>query len=405
MAKNVAFTICAKNYLAQALTLQESFKKYNNEADFYIYLSDAVAGEKLPEVVTMDESWIPNWESMAFKYDVIEFSTSIKPFSINHLFNKGYDKVVYLDPDICVFNSLDVVYGSLDDKSIMLTPHRCELIVNYEGPISECTVSNVGVYNLGFIGLRNDKVGQSVTKWWMERLAYYCYNSTVEGMFVDQKWMDFVPGFYPNDVLISQNLGLNVALWNIQERVVYKKGDKFYVKSLITEGREDELVFYHFSGFNPETPHKIDKRHDEYTITQYPDMKGLLDYYAEREFANEYKRYRAMKYSFNEFSNGTLILPIDRRMYRANESMLSTYKDLFSENGALYKLLKENKLISKFKNTGGGVYKKQDNSRAKSKIKKLMCFVLSCFGVDRYVKLQQFGKHIGNNDNINFLVK
>ena len=40
--KNVAFTICAKNYLAQAITLKKSFEQHNPESDFFIYLADEI---------------------------------------------------------------------------------------------------------------------------------------------------------------------------------------------------------------------------------------------------------------------------------------------------------------------------------------------------------------------------
>ena len=104
-----------KNYLAQALSLKESTLRYN-DVDFFIYLSDDKDQESLPEVVTLDESWIPHWKEMAFKYDLVEFSTSIKPFCITHLFDQGYEKIVYLDPDIYVFNSLDCIFDALDKK-------------------------------------------------------------------------------------------------------------------------------------------------------------------------------------------------------------------------------------------------------------------------------------------------
>ena len=78
---NCAFTICAKNYLAQALTLRESFLKHNPSLNFFIFLADKIDGvEDVDGVVALDKSWIPDWVNMAFKYDVIEFNTSIKPF-------------------------------------------------------------------------------------------------------------------------------------------------------------------------------------------------------------------------------------------------------------------------------------------------------------------------------------
>ena len=64
MKKNVAFTICAKNYLAQALTLKKSFHKHNLDCDFFIFLSDDPIGleSELGEIVLLDDSWLPNWK-------------------------------------------------------------------------------------------------------------------------------------------------------------------------------------------------------------------------------------------------------------------------------------------------------------------------------------------------------
>ena len=402
---NVAFTICAKNYMAQALTLKESFEKYNSGIDFFIFLSDETANEDLPEVISLDYSWIPDWEKMAFKYDVIEFSTSIKPFCIDFLFSKGYEKVIYLDPDICVFSTLETIYDSLGCKSIILTPHHCELIEDDNSPIADNVVSNVGIYNLGFIAIKNNTIGQSVVNWWKERLSSSCYISYEEGLFVDQKWMDFIPGFFPEEVLISKHLGLNVALWNIQERMVYKKNDTYYVKSIINQEREDKLLFYHFSGFNPETPHLIDKRNDKYTSVQYPEMKELLEYYAKREFANGYKKYRKMKYSFNDFSDGTPILSIHRRMYRINEDKLSEFVNLFAAGGDMYNLLKRNYLLSDIRNCGFNNIKKSNNSKLRTNIDRLMLFLLRVLGINKYSKFLKFCKYVGRVENINYLYK
>ena len=170
MANNVIFTVCAKNYLAQALTLKQSIESSNSDSYFFIFLSDDVEGEELPEVILLDESWIPQWKKMAFKYNVIEFSTSIKPFCIDYLFNKGYENVLYIDPDIYVYKSLKNIFDILKSKSIVLTPHRCTMFDDMIGPTSEIIVSLVGVYNLGFIGIRNDKVGKRVINWWKSRL-------------------------------------------------------------------------------------------------------------------------------------------------------------------------------------------------------------------------------------------
>ena len=72
MSTNCIFTICSKNYLAQALTLKESAQKHETDTDFFIFLAD-LGTEDIKEIEyePLDESWIPSWKEMAFKYNVI----------------------------------------------------------------------------------------------------------------------------------------------------------------------------------------------------------------------------------------------------------------------------------------------------------------------------------------------
>ena len=68
---NCAFTICAKNYSAQALTLRESFLKHNPSLNFFIFLADKIDGvEDVDGVVALDKSWILDWVNMAYKLAV-----------------------------------------------------------------------------------------------------------------------------------------------------------------------------------------------------------------------------------------------------------------------------------------------------------------------------------------------
>ena len=49
--------------------------------------------KRYDEVIQLSSNFIPKWEEMAFKYTVIEFNTSIKPFCFNKLFNCIYRKI------------------------------------------------------------------------------------------------------------------------------------------------------------------------------------------------------------------------------------------------------------------------------------------------------------------------
>lgn len=94
MIKNAAFTICAKNYLAQAFTLKKSFEERNPNCNFFIFLSDDLGEltDESQDLILLEDSWISNWKQMAFKYNVIEFSTSIKPFCFKKYLKKVIEK-------------------------------------------------------------------------------------------------------------------------------------------------------------------------------------------------------------------------------------------------------------------------------------------------------------------------
>ena len=173
-----AFTICSKNYLAQAFTLRESFLKYNSEIDFHIFLADIYDHELLEKfryIIPVNEKIVPKLEDMAFKYNVIEFNTSIKPFCIKYLLDK-YEKVMYLDPDIYVTSSLSVVFDMLNEKDFVITPHYNHLEKEFTGAIPEEIVMFVGVFNLGFCAVKKGVVGELIIHWWMNRLENKCFD-------------------------------------------------------------------------------------------------------------------------------------------------------------------------------------------------------------------------------------
>lgn len=402
--KNVVFTICAKNYLAQALVLRESTLKHN-DVDFFIFLADNKQDIDVPNLVELDNSWIPNWKSMAFKYNVIEFNTSIKPFCFQKLFNDGYEKVVYIDPDIYVLDSLDYVFTRLDDHSIVLTPHRCLMLQDYEGVTSEESCLGFGIYNLGFAAIRQDSVGKNIVSWWCKRLADKCYMENMEALFVDQKWMDFIPCFYPNDVLISHNLGLNVAEWNLQERKLVQTGNKWQVVNKLDSNDVYPLVFFHFSSYSPLIPERLDKRNGSITTATNPELNDLISQYRESLLRNHYDSYTKYSYSFNTFNNNEEILPLQRRLYREKLSSFVGCDDPFDIKSEVYNVFNSKGLLSHVhvqSGTGNSVVKKQSNLKSLARVLHLVKRIL---GVKRYSRLISACRVIGDYKFHSFLIE
>ncbi len=406
MNKYCAFTICSKNYLAQAFTLKESFKKHNQDKDFFIFLADKIDSsvKRYDEVIQLSTAFIPKWEEMAFKYNVIEFNTSIKPFCFNKLFSDGYDRVAYLDPDIYVLDSLDCVYEDLNNKDMVITPHCTHIQDDFTGAVSEEEILFVGIYNLGFCGIKNSEVGKKIVSWWMHRLEERCYGDKVDALHVDQKWIDFLPGFYPEEIKISHHLGYNVAIWNLFERDLFIDKNAFYIKDKFSD-LVYPLIFFHFSGFNPENPTLLNRRQPKYNIETYPSFKPLFEEYIQKETVNDYYYFNNLCYSFQQYSNGNKILPLHRRIY-GNLDNKQLYDNPFDANGKFYKLLKQKSLLSKVYNDTTAIFRASINNKDRKRdlIKKLFLIFKKILGVDKYQLLINAMFDLSRNKNQSFLL-
>lgn len=409
---NCAFTICAKNYLAQALTLRESFLKHNPSLNFFIFLADKIDGvEDVDGVVALDKSWIPDWVNMAFKYDVIEFNTSIKPFCFGKLFKEGYEKVIYLDPDIYVTRPLDYIYECLSNKSVVLTPHYCDIEEHFDGAVSEETFNKVGIYNLGFCALKNDKVGQEIAKWWQNRLQYKCYSQSSEGLFVDQKWMDYIPGFFHDATCVSSHQGMNVAIWNLHERELFIDEKQGYMIRRKKTGDEFPLLFFHFSGFDPFETTIINRRHPQFNVTTYPSFKPIIEEYRERVYANGYDRFSKMIYGFNHYFDDSVITPLQRRMFRVYLNDHKVEFNPFEINTPFYKILKKSRLLLKAstKQNGFASYTKEEKNKGKKLedkvVKPMLRLALRVLGAERYAMLIRLFTLAGDKEYHSFLMK
>lgn len=409
---NCVFTICAKNYLAQALTLRESFLKHNPSLNFFIFLADKIDGvEDVDGIVALDKSWIPDWVNMAFKYDVIEFNTSIKPFCFGKLFKEGYEKVIYLDPDIYVTRPLDYIYECLNNKSVVLTPHYCDIEEHFDGAVSEETFNKVGIYNLGFCALKNDKVGQEIAKWWQNRLQYKCYSQSSEGLFVDQKWMDYIPGFFPDATCVSSHHGMNVAIWNLHERELFIDEKQGYMIRRKKTGDEFPLLFFHFSGFNPFETTVINRRHPQFNVTTYPSFKPIIEEYRERVYANGYDRFSKMTYVFNHYIDGSVITPLQRRIFRVYLNEHKVEFNPFEINTPFYKILKNSRLLLKAstKQNGFASYTKEEKNKGKKLenkvVKPMLRLALRFLGAERYAMLIRLFTLAGDKEYHSFLIK
>lgn len=314
--KTAVFTIASRNYFAFVRTLMNSLEKSNPQWERHVVVVDEIGEEfeKIPrnfELVSLDALDLPEAEKMKFRYTIMEFNTAVKPFAILKLFEE-YDRVIYIDPDIYVYEKMQEVEDAMDQGyEFVLTPHFTGLWKEDGCMPDEPAIMRAGVYNLGFIAMSRSESTIEMTKWWADKLEKQCVVDIAEGIFVDQKWIDLVPGRY-DKVFILRHEGYNIAYWNLSHRTPSLKDGKYYFNG-------QPLIFFHYSGFNPRSFNNISKHQNRFTINDMGVAKTLFEEYAKEALSNDFDMWKKFKYAYAIFSDGTPVNELFRYVYRDNE--------------------------------------------------------------------------------------
>lgn len=415
---NAFFTIVAKNYIGLAQVLEQSVKKYHS-ADFYIIVADdfdsseSAILQPLPSNVMIGKNVLDIdaalWNELSFKYNLVEFCTSIKSSAFQYFFKtKKYEKVVFVDPDVYFFNSIDFVFEQLNNCSIVLAPHILQMQKEFTGDYPDYLFLSNGTFNLGFLALSNTPQTNCFLEWWHNRLCQFCFFDNEKGMATDQKWINMLPSFFSNkDLVISFHKGINVAPWNFHERKLSIQDNGFYVVERNSQMNPEPLIFVHFSGYNYRSLLGHSISHKNESATEFSDFYPVFDEYAAGLKADFFTVYIDLKYSYNYFNNGVNIISLNRRLYRrlllegeSFENPFETSKDSY------YSWLKQKRLLDFSKSTADQLTNKNiPGFHKKIKFVNLFFILLKkLIGVKRYSIMLRFFRRYFAEENQAFLL-
>lgn len=305
------FTIVASNYLPYARTLMHSVKLHTPKAKRIVFLCDRQTPEYDStqdefDLIPIEQIEIAGFPRMALAYSLIELCTAVKPFCFRHLFDTNYEEVIYLDPDIRTYAPLDEVFELLEPNNVVVTPHLTEPVSDTSRP-NEIDILRAGTYNLGFIAVNASPEGNRFINWWAHRLRHQCLDEPNNGLYVDQRWIDLVPGMF-DGVHISRNPGLNIAYWNLMHRDITRSGN-----TLSCNG--EPLIFIHYSGINLETA-EFSRHQNRYSLNGLTDVikDETINYLKELRSNGANKRQPI--YTYEVFHNGERISGAVRRAFR-----------------------------------------------------------------------------------------
>ncbi len=322
------YTSITANYLPKAAVLAHSLKQSNPGLTFHLLLSDDLPADcpaqtlsAFDHIVTPDKLAIDNLKAWTFGHSVVELCTAVKGPMLEYLFDKvKAERVFYFDPDIAVLGSLDDLNATLSQHSVALTPHQLEPEETVQAIIDNeiCSLAH-GVYNLGFLAVRNTEQGLKFAHWWADRLRLFCHDDRPRGLFTDQRWVDLAPAFF-DDIAILRNPGFNVATWNLTHRKASGKAPW----NITINGQP--LTFYHFSGFDSGAQLTMLDRYGK----ESPVLFDLRDWYlAECEKYGQSLLGNRPSKSAN-YDNGETITKQQRVLYRTREDLQIAFPDPYT---------------------------------------------------------------------------
>src|SRR5205809_1013246 len=135
---HAAFTICARNYFAQALVLRKSFLTHHPDADFHVVMVDRRDESftvRFPEVsiTWVEDIGLPDFHAHALRFDVIELSTNVKAHCLSLLLER-HETAIYIDPDMVAYDRLDPVFDALRGGTLVVTPASTTPILDGHRP-------------------------------------------------------------------------------------------------------------------------------------------------------------------------------------------------------------------------------------------------------------------------------
>ena len=310
-------TIVARNFLPFARVLARTVELHHPRTRFVVLVVDASAPSQAEdaresfEVVAPADLGLDHRElhTLAAMYGPRELSTALKPRLLARLLEEQ-EAVLYLDPDMAVYAPLDGVLELAVSYGIVLTPHVLHPVPRDGRSPTDIELALTGIFNLGFVAV--GRTARPFLDWWWERLRRDCIFDRREGLFVDQKWVDWVPALFDHAVLKEPEW--NVAHWNAHEREVALAGG-----GVTVDGRL--LKLFHFSGYRPESP-------DLLTTYSYglplrppplsasPALARLCDEYRSMLLESGYERHRAIPYGYAHTAGGSELDDATRAAYR-----------------------------------------------------------------------------------------
>ncbi len=260
MPNRVYCTCFDLNYLSRGLALYHSLQRQEPGSRLWVLCLDQACHQiltrlalpnLLPVSLTNFEGADPKVAATRSDRSLIEYYFTCTPAWLVYVMQReaSSEWVTYLDGDLFFYDSPEKIFGELEKAAFGIIPHR------YTPKIEH--MRKYGVYNVGWVGVRNDPDGVAAVKWWREKCIEWCYDYVDGERFADQGYLQQLLARFSR-VQVIENIGANLAPWNIGNYRVEFRDGKVLVDSAYP------LIFFHFQGLKREMGYLIFNSHRLY---------------------------------------------------------------------------------------------------------------------------------------------
>lgn len=230
------------NYIAHALSLHESLIKYGGEFTLFMFCMDDNSYDHIVKLAPVNailvtyrqlEEEVFGLSKAKVNRTHIEYFYTCSPAICYYILMKfkSVDLITYLDSDIYFFSSPESLFIELGKSSIGIIEHNFHWL-NKRNIV-------YGKFNVGWINFKNDEIGLSCLKNWLNDCIKWCYQRLEDNKYADQKYLDYWPETYTG-VCILKKATANLAIWNIGKYKLTCNGNQVFVNG-------EKLIFYHFA--------------------------------------------------------------------------------------------------------------------------------------------------------------
>ena len=239
-------------YLSKGLALYNSLKEHCKSFHLYIFAFDDKCFDilnslSLENTTVISLSEFEDDELLKIKptRSRVEYCWTLTSSTILYVIHTyKVDHCTYVDSDLYFFSSPQTVFDEMGDNSILITPHHYTL--KYDQSLKS------GIYCVQFMVFKNDERGLTALNWWRNACIDWCFNRVEGSKFGDQKYLDDWPERFAG-VYVSENLGVGVAPWNMQQ-YIFAKENEVITGTEVASGKTFQVIFFHFHSFSFVTP-------------------------------------------------------------------------------------------------------------------------------------------------------